>query len=196
MSIDKQKLERVNFLGLYTWLGLVAICLSLYFFLPELFAPENIRRFFSANLYEGLFVYFVISTLRGFTLIPSTPIVLAGVLVFPPWPLFLVNQLAVYSSSAIVYYMARHLRFDHYFHEHYPGQVERLSALLRKAELTVISAWGFAPFVPSDMIVYVCSVLRIKLWKTLLGVSIGEGVICAIYIFGGAAGLSVLIDYL
>jgi uncharacterized membrane protein YdjX (TVP38/TMEM64 family) len=196
MSLNKEKLERVNFLGLYTWLGIIAISLSLYFFQPDLFAPENIRRFFSANLAEGLFFYFVISTLRGFTLIPSTPIVLAGVLVFPPWYLFLVNQLAVYSSSAIVYFMARHFRFDHYFHDHYPGQVEKLTLLLRKRELTVISLWGFAPFVPSDMIVYVCSVLRIKLWKTLLGVSIGEGAICAIYIFGGASLLNTLLNYL
>ncbi|MEX1056138.1 MAG: VTT domain-containing protein, partial [Natronospirillum sp.] len=150
-------------------------------------------RFFFDNLVAGLLGYFVISTLRGFTLIPSTPIVLAGVLVFPPVPLFLVNQAAVYTSSAIVYFMARQFRFDHYFHEHYPDQVKRLTALLQRRELVVISAWGFMPVVPSDMIVYVCSVLRIRLWKTLLGVSIGEGIICALYIFGGAMGLEVLL---
>lgn len=194
--MHKEKLETVNFFGLYTWLAVVITSLSLYFFFPQLFAPDNIRQFFSDNLALGLLGYFVISTVRGFTLIPSTPIVLAGVLVFPPWPLFLVNQLAVYSSSAIVYFMARQFRFDHYFHEHYPRQVERLTALLRRRELIVISTWGFIPVVPSDMIVYVCSVLRIRLWKTLLGVSIGEGIICAIYIFGGAAGLNVLLDYI
>jgi len=193
--VHKEKLETVNFFGLYTWLAVVATSLSLYFFYPDLFAPENIRQFFSDNLVVGLLGYFVISTLRGFTLVPSTPIVLAGILVFPPWPLFLVNQLAVYSSSAIVYFMARQFRFDHYFHEHYPTQVERLTTLLKQRELLVISAWGFIPVVPTDMIVYVCSVLRIKLWKTLLGASIGEGIICAIYIFGGAAGLSALLDY-
>jgi len=194
--VHKEKLETVNFFGLYTWLAVVITSLSLYFFFPQLFAPDNIRQFFSDNLALGLLGYFVISTVRGFTLIPSTPIVLAGVLVFPPWPLFLVNQLAVYSSSAIVYFMARQFRFDHYFHEHHPRQVERLTALLRQRELIVISTWGFIPVVPSDMIVYVCSVLRIRLWKTLLGVSIGEGIICAIYIFGGAAGLNALLDYI
>jgi uncharacterized membrane protein YdjX (TVP38/TMEM64 family) len=127
-------------------------------------------------------------------LIPSTPLVLAGILVFPPLPLFLVNQLAVYTSSAIVYLMSRQVRFDHFFHERYPKQVERLTRLLHKRELLVISLWGFAPFVPTDMIVYVCSVLRIRLWKTLLGVSIGEGVICAIYIFGGSLGLGMMLS--
>ena len=194
--MKKEKLEHLNFLGLYTWLALVSVCLFLYFFRPDLFAPQNIQRFFSDNLISGLFVYFIISTLRGFTLIPSTPIVLAGVLVFPPLPLWLVNQMAVYTSSSIVYFMARQFRFDHYFHDHYPTQVARLTALLKKSELAVIAAWGFMPVVPSDMIVYVCSVLRISVWKTLLGVSIGEGVICAIYIFGGAFSLNALQQYL
>ena len=187
-----EKLEHINFFGLYLWLGIITVCLSLYFFQPELFEPQRLRGYFSTNLVPGLLGYFVISTLRGFTLIPSTPIVLAGVLVFPPWPLFLVNQLAVYTSSAIVYYMARYVRFDRYFHEHYEPQVTRLTRLLHKRELPVIAAWGFFPVVPSDMIVYVCSVLRVSVVKTLIGISIGEGVICALYIFGGTAGLRML----
>lgn len=190
--MDKTKPVTINQFGLYVWLAVIATSLSLYFFFPDLFAPENIRRYFFDNLVIGLLGYFIISTLRGFTLIPSTPIVLAGILVFPPVPLFLVNQMAVYSSSAIVYLMARQFRFDHYFHDRYPNQVRRLTVLLQRRELAVISVWGFMPVVPTDMIVYVCSVLRIKLWKTLLGVSIGEGVICALYIFGGAMTLSLL----
>lgn len=188
-----EKLEHINFFGLYLWLGIIAIGLSLFFFRPELFEPERLRQFFDRNLAGGLLVYFIISTLRGFTLIPSTPIVLAGVLVFPPWHLWLVNQLAVYTSSAIVYYMARYVRFDRYFHEHYEPQIKRLTRLLHRKELPVIAAWGFFPVVPSDMIVYVCSVLRISVVKTLIGISIGEGVICALYIFGGAAGLKMLL---
>jgi len=187
-----EKFETINFFGLYLWLLVIGVCLSLYFFRPDLFEPQRIRGFFNANLVPGLCIYFVVSTLRGFTLIPSTPIVLAGILVFPPLPLFLVNQLAVYSSSAIVYYMARYLRFDHFFHEHYDEQVKTLTRLLHRRELPVIAAWGFTPFVPSDLIVYVCGVLRINVVKTLVGISIGEGVICALYIFGGAWGLELL----
>ena len=185
---------RINVLGLYLWLGTIGISLSLYFFRPELFEPERLRVFFDRNLVPGLALYFIVSTLRGFTLIPSTPLVLAGILVFPPLPLFLVNQLAVYSSSAIVYYMARHLRFDHYFHARYEPQLRKLTRLLHRREMPVIAVWGFAPFVPSDLIVYVCSVLRISVAKTLIGISIGEGVICAIYIFGGAFGLQMLLE--
>ena len=194
--MNKDKLETVRSFGLYLWLALIASSLSLFFFMPELFEPQSIRQFLTDNLFSGLLVYFIISTLRGFTLIPLTPIVLAGVLVFPPWPLFLVNQAGVYASSAILYYMTRYMRFDNFFFTHYPQQVEKLILLLRKRELPVISLWGFAPFIPTDMIICICGVLRISVFKTLLGVSIGEGVICAVYIFGGSAGLAALLNYL
>ena len=194
--MNKDKFETVGSFGLYLWLALIVVCLGLYTLQPELFEPANIRTFFSDNLYSGLTVYLVICTLRGLTLIPSTPFVLAGILVFPPLPLFLVNQVAVYSSSAVLYYMTRSMRFDNFFFTHYPRQVERLITLLRKRELPVISLWGFAPFIPTDMIVCICSVLRISVWKTLMGVSLGEGIICAIYIFGGSATLAALMQYL
>jgi uncharacterized membrane protein YdjX (TVP38/TMEM64 family) len=194
--VNKDKFETVGSFGLYLWLALIVTCLGLYTLQPELFEPANIRTFFSDNLYSGLTVYLVICTLRGLTLIPSTPFVLAGILVFPPLPLFLVNQVAVYSSSAVLYYMTRSMRFDNFFFTHYPQQVERLITLLRKRELPVISLWGFAPFIPTDMIVCICSVLRISVWKTLMGVSLGEGIICAIYIFGGSATLAALMQYL
>ena len=182
--------ESINFVGLAFWLGIIGISLSLYFLYPELFAPQQLRNLFSENLVPGLSLYFLVSTLRGFTLIPSTPFVFAGILIFPPWPLFIVNFIAVYTSSAIVYYMARAIKFDRYFHEKYPQKIEKLTQLLRKKELPVISIWGFLPIVPTDMIVYVFSVLRISVLKTLIGTSIGEGAICAIYIFGGYYTLS------
>jgi len=194
--VRKDKFETVGSFGLYLWVALIVTCLGLYTLEPQLFEPANIRSFFSDNLYSGLAVYLLICTLRGLTLIPSTPFVLAGILVFPPLPLFLVNQLAVYSSSALHYFMTKSMRFDNFFFTHYPEQVERLITLLRKRELPVISLWGFAPFIPTDMIVCICSVLRISIWKTLMGVSLGEGIICAIYIFGGSATLAALMQYL
>ena len=190
--MQKEKLESINFFGLYFWLALIAISLGCYFLRPDLFSPERIREIFATNLVLGLLIYFILSTLRGFTLIPSTPIVFAGILVFPPAPLYLVNLAAVFTSSAIVYYMAKLVRFDHYFHERYPKQIKTLTGLLRNRELPVISLWGFTPMVPTDMIVYGCSVLRISLAKTLFGTAIGEGVICAVYIFGGTAILEQL----
>lgn len=191
---QREKLATENYLGLYFWLALIAVCLLLWFLNPEVFAPDRIRQFFSANLFAGLSVYLLLASLRGLTLIPLTPLLLAGILVFPPWPLFWVNLAGIYISSALIYYLAGFCGFDRFFATHYPRQISRLTQLLNKRELPIITLWSFVPFVPTDLIVYVASVLRINVIKTLLGVSIGEAIICAIYIFAGEAGLSVLLN--
>ena len=192
--MQKTKLETENYLGLYFWLALIAVCLALWLLNPEAFAPERIRQFFSANLFAGLAVYLLLASLRGLTLIPLTPLLLAGILVFPPWPLFWVNLAGIYISSALIYYLSAAFRFDKFFATHYPAQIARLTQLLNKRELPVITLWSFVPFTPTDLIVYVASVLRINVVKTLLGVSVGEAVVCAIYIFAGEAGLSALLS--
>jgi uncharacterized membrane protein YdjX (TVP38/TMEM64 family) len=191
--MKREQFETENFLGLYLWLALIIISLMLYFCFPEIFSPRNIRQFFNSNVYTGLSVFFLLASLRGFTFIPLTPLLLAGILVFPAWPLFFVNLAGILVSSALVYYLSRFFRFDHFFHKHYPEQITRLTQLLQKRELPVITLWGIAPFLPTDLIVYVCSVVRISSSKTLLGVLLGESIICALYIFGGEPFLNFIL---
>jgi uncharacterized membrane protein YdjX (TVP38/TMEM64 family) len=61
--------------------------------------------------------------------------------------------------------------------------------LLQRHELPVIIGWSFFPLAPTDLICYVCGGLRVNFPKFLLGVLIGEGTICAIYIFLGGEAL-------
>ena len=170
---------------LYLWLLLAFIIMGSYLVNPELFQPANIRQIFSGNLFLAAVIYLVLGTLRGLTLVPLTPLVLAGVLVFPPVILFIINAVAIVTSSTIVYYWGCYLGFDQYFAQKYPEQLDRLSRSLRKKELLVSTLWSFFPLVPTDLICYASAVLRVRLWKCLVGVSIGENVICAAYIFGG-----------
>ena len=53
--------------------------------------------------------------------------------------------------------------------------------------MPIIIGWSFFPLAPTDLVVYVCGVLRVDVRKCLLGVLIGEGAICAIYTFAGDA---------
>jgi uncharacterized membrane protein YdjX (TVP38/TMEM64 family) len=193
MGVNKDKPSAGKSVGIYLWLALIALCLLFYFTHADSFDPDNIQRFFSDNLYLGLLIYFVLSCVRGFTLIPLTPLLVAGILVFPPWPLFIVNLAGIWVSSAIIYYLAQYLNFDRFFSARYPKQIDKLTQLLRDREFPVIFLWSFVPLTPTDLIVYVCSTLRISAFKTLLGVTIGEAVICAVYIFGGAAGMNWLL---
>lgn len=167
------------------WLVIVFGILSFYALNPQYFQAYTVKHIFSHNLVFGVWVYLILGTLRGMTLLPSTPMVLAGMLVFPPTLLYLVNFVCIFTSSTIVYYWSGYLGFGEYFNTRHPRQLWQLKHALQKRELYVITLWGFCPAVPTDMICYASKVLNIKLWKCLLGVAVGEGIICAIYIFGG-----------
>src|SRR6185369_8632377 len=60
------------------WLATPIICLTIYLYDPHSFATESIVAFLRRFENEILILYIVISIARGFTLLPSTPLVIAG----------------------------------------------------------------------------------------------------------------------
>ena len=134
-------------------------------------------------------VYLALGCARGFTLIPVTYLVLAGMLVLPSLPLYALTIAGIIVSSTAVYYFAETMRFDEFFERRYPAQVARLRAVLQRRELPIVIAWSFLPIAPTDLVCYVCGALKVDLKKCLLGVVIGEGTICAVYIFLGGEAL-------
>ena len=135
-------------------------------------------------------VYLALGCVRGFTLVPATYLVVAGMLVLPPLPLYALTVAGIVVSSAAVYYFAEAMQFDRFFERRYGPQVARLRALMARRELPIVIAWSFFPIAPTDLVCYVCGALKVDLKKCLLGVTIGEGAICAIYIFLGGQALA------
>jgi uncharacterized membrane protein YdjX (TVP38/TMEM64 family) len=134
--------------------------------------------------------YLALGCIRGFTLIPATYLVIAGMLVLPPLPLYVLTIAGIIVSSAAVYYFAEAMQFDRFFERRYGPQIARLRALMLHRELPIVIAWSFFPIAPTDLVCYVCGALKVDLKKCLLGVTVGEGAICAIYIFVGGHALS------
>jgi len=170
-------------LAFYLWLLLVAGGITAYFLYPDkinlLFLEDLSKKYY----YIALIIYFLLLSFRGLTMIPSTPLLLAGVLIFDPLELFIVNMAGILSSSTIVYYFSKYLGFDSYFETKYGKYVRKIRRGLNGKELPVIVGWSFFPLVPTDLIVYVGSSLKIPLLKCLLGVFVGESVLNAFYIF-------------
>jgi len=167
----------------YLWLLLVAGGITAYFLYPDeiniLFLEDLSEKYY----YMALIIYFLLLSARGLTMIPSTPLLLAGVLILDPLELFIVNMAGILSSSTIVYYLSKFLGFDSYFETKHGKYVRRIRRSLTDKELPVIVGWSFFPLVPTDLIVYVGSSLKIPLLKCLLGVFVGESVLNAFYIF-------------
>lgn len=135
-------------------------------------------------------VYLALGCVRGFTLVPATYLVVAGLVVLPPVRLYVLTVAGIIVSSASVYFFAEAMKFDRFFERHYPSQVATLRALMARRELPIVIVWSFLPIAPTDLVCYVCGALKVDLKKCLLGVVIGEGAICALYIYLGREALT------
>lgn len=171
------------------WLVFLSTALYFYFFHREELA-QLLGRLAASPPIWAYAAYLGLGCVRGFTLVPVTYLVVAGMLVLPPLPLYVLTLAGIVVSSAAVYHFAEAMQFDRLFERCYPAQVARLRALLARRELPIVIIWSFFPLAPTDLVCYVCGALRIDLKKCLLGVAIGEGSICAVYIFLGGQALA------
>ena len=174
---------------LLVWIALLSGALYLYFFHAQEFLSVAARLSNSPPGWAYL-GYLALGCVRGFTLVPATYLILAGLLVFPPWPLFALTLAGILVSSAAVYRFAEAMQFDSFFTQRYPEQLSSLTALLKRREFPIVVGWSFLPMAPTDLVCYVCGALKVDLRKCLLGVAIGEGAICAIYIFVGGRAIA------
>ncbi len=176
-------------LVLLLWIAILATALYGYFF--ERGALQALLVDLSDSPPFWIYaVYLALGCLRGFTLVPATYLVVAGMLVLPPLPLYLLTVIGIIVSSAAVYYFAEAMEFDRFFERRYASKIARLRALMARRELPIVIAWSFFPIAPTDLVCYVCGALKVDLKKCLIGVTIGEGTICAIYIFLGGHALA------
>jgi uncharacterized membrane protein YdjX (TVP38/TMEM64 family) len=173
-----------NLIRIGIWFALIACAIYLFFFQRNLIQTELQRAFYYSLLLGGL-VYLLAGCLRGFTLIPSTYLVFVGIPFLPPRTLFLLTIIGILISSASIYFFSESLHLDQHFEGKHKHRVVKAKAILQKNELPVIIGWSFFPFAPTDLICYVCGILGIDFWKFLFGILVGEGAICAIYIFFG-----------
>lgn len=176
----KRKVRKKSF---YIWLLVLAIILTLYIINKDWFDISFLRAFVDDHKILVIAIYLFILTLIGLTFLPSTPFAMAGLLIFPAMEAYIINMAGIITSTAIVYYFTRYLGLDKWIETKYPNKIEKTRKALSKKELPIIIAWSFFPVVPTDLIIYVGSSLRISYLKCVTGVFIGEGLLNALYIF-------------
>ena len=140
----------------------------------------------------GYAVYFLFGCIRGFTLIPSTNLVLLAIPIFPPLPLFALTLAGIAISSTSIYYFSESLHLREAFERKHKARMDRLKSILQRNSMAIIVTWSFFPLVPTDLICYVCGILKIDFRKFILGVLLGEGAICGFYIFLGSYAMQLL----
>lgn len=166
------------------WLAGVAAALYVVIFHREAIV-QRLEAATATSIVLGGALYLLLGCLRGFTLIPATSLLLVGIVFFPPVPLFVLTVVGVLASSASVYYFSEALHIEELLQRRHARQMGRLRGLLERHGLPIIIVWSFFPFAPTDLICYLAGVLRINVLTLLVGVALGEGAICGIYIFLG-----------
>ncbi|MDP3947605.1 MAG: VTT domain-containing protein [bacterium] len=137
------------------------------------------------SIYYGYTLFLLLGCLRGFTIIPVTSLIILGLLFFDTLPLFILTIAGIIVSAASVYYFSELLHLDEFFEQKHSRRIAKIKSVLQKNELPIIIGWSAFPFLPTDLISYVCGTLRVNFAKFILGILIGEGVTSATYIFFG-----------
>jgi uncharacterized membrane protein YdjX (TVP38/TMEM64 family) len=176
--------HRKRIILLTVWVFAAGLALWVFFF-HRAAVQEELKGAMSTSMLAAGFLYLLLSSLRGFTMIPAAPLLVLGVAFFPPLPLFVLTLAGILISSAIIYWFSGALHLEEVFTKRYVQFLDRVNALLKKRELPVITAWCLIPVTPADLMVYMCGVLRISFAKTMLGVAIGCGINCAVVVFLG-----------
>lgn len=161
-----------------------AVAVYLFFFHREA-TQQELRDVMSTSLWIAGLVYLALTILRGVIFMPAAPLVLLGIAFFPPLPLFILTIVGNLIPAACIYLFPEKLRLKEAFGEGHNKTIAHIHMLLNRGEFWVITVWSFLPFTPTDVIVYVCGLARINFKKTMLGVAVGSGANCAIYIFLG-----------
>ncbi len=175
---------KINIVARDVWFFVIFTALYFYFFQRE-FIESQITRVADAPLSVRYWIYFGLGALRGFTLIPVTYLIVLGLLFLPLKPLYFLTMAGVMVSSTVIYYFSELIHLSEYFERKYPNQIIKLRSIIDKNELPIVTFWSMLPFAPTDVMCYVCGSLKIDIKKFLLGVFIGEGITCALYIFFG-----------
>ncbi len=191
-NLPLQKISSIIKKWLITlWLVLIVGCGIYFLSHPWFFTVDSLRMFLEKFGSALLIVYFILSALRGFTLVPSLPFVLVWVVLFPDnlYFVYAISLLGILLSSTMVYFFSREMGFEEILLRKYPDAIKRYEKWIASYGFLTVSLWSFIVIVPTDLICYIAWVLRMNFWKFLLAVGLWEGIICAFFIFGGGAWL-------
>jgi uncharacterized membrane protein YdjX (TVP38/TMEM64 family) len=170
------------------WISVVLIFLVVVIVFPDLFTAENIYKVLSEykNFVWGVYIF--ISFISGFFVLPSTPFVLAGILLFPQHPIAVlgISMFAILSSASIVYYFSDIIGVSKYLERKYPKRVATIKDKLNGPKsFFFVFFWALIPIFPTDLICYVSGIIKLNYWKLFFGVLLGEGIVNSLYVFGG-----------
>lgn len=171
------------------WLLLVAGVLSVLLIFPEWLTRESIATFLESLGNLALLVYVILSLGRALLMMPCTPFVLAGGIVFPdqPFLVLMISLAGVVTGAFLVYSFPSFGSYDEFLESKYPDKIEAIRKRIHGPYwFWIIAGWSFFPLVPTDLICYVSGMVKLRFRKLVVALLAGEIPLVTAYVFLGA----------
>lgn len=172
------------------WVLVIVLLIIAYIRNPIIATPDYIKTFISSYGSEMMLVYIGLTLVRGFFLIPSTPFVIGGGMLFPDQLLLVlgISMLGVMVSATALYFFSDSLGFSQYLESKYPKRIGSCKAKLQDYRATYfVLGWSFFPLVPTDLICYVAGLVKMPFKYLFIGVFVGELILDIFYVYFGSS---------
>jgi uncharacterized membrane protein YdjX (TVP38/TMEM64 family) len=181
----KERLKKV-----LTWLWSFVIVFVIIFIIyhPEILSATFLQK--NINHYQGMVwpIYLGLLLIRVPLLIPPTPLLFLGLLLFPESKLLTVMLVMISSliSATFFYYFAGNTGWYRFLFEKYPKQTKKAEILMNKANAVwIVVLWSFIPIAPGDLICYIAGIVRMPFRVLLIGVVMGQLPLMLLYAYMG-----------
>ena len=96
-------------------------------------------------------------------------------------------------SAFIIYRFSDILCLDEYFATNVKNK--KIKEMIEKYGFYAVAFWSFFLVLPTDLVCYIAWAVRMNIYKFLSAVTLWEGFVVGIFIFGGRDVLSYFLDY-
>ncbi len=173
-------------ISILIWISVVIFSLFFLFLNPKFLSKEYLQQFFARFEQQIWLAYLIISALRGFILVPSTPFVVVGALLFPQhafWVL-VISLFGLFVSASFLYFFADYMGLPDYLQRKYPHKINKLTAIFQhRYAFLLVMAWAFFPLVPTDLICYVARLVKMPYLKMMAGILLGEAILVVLLLY-------------
>ncbi len=148
------------------------------------FTPQAIKAFLVDQKSSLIWIYALVSIIRGVFLIPSTPFVLAGALALPDnlMIVFIISIIGILFSASLVYFSTDYLALDQLVKSKL-NRFETIKKKINQYGFWVVLGWAFFPLVPTDLICYVAGITKMRYIPFITALFIGETVLIGLYLW-------------
>ena len=180
------RLERIGRIVNYLWVLAALVVFVLWLQDPGLFTQESMAARIESWGPWVFGAFIGVSLVRGLFLVPSTPVILTGGMLFPESlpTVFVISMVGIVMSATVIYLLPGAGGYNDLLERRYPEKIARVKTLLVKPHaFWVVVGWSFFPFVPTDVICYVAGLVGMSYRRMIFALLLGEVPLVLGYLF-------------